>query len=57
MLGQRVKTLVQDFIPAGSHEISWDAMDMFGQPVATGVYLYHLRTPNGIMTKRMLIIK
>ncbi|MFC1572961.1 right-handed parallel beta-helix repeat-containing protein [Candidatus Eisenbacteria bacterium] len=40
--GRRVKTLADEMMPAGSHEIHWDGRDHSGHPVASGVYLIRL---------------
>lgn len=42
-LGQRVKTLVDEFQPSGSHKALWDGTDDWGQGVSSGVYIYQLR--------------
>ena len=56
-LGQPVRTLVDQFQPAGWHQVQWDARDQQGAPVATGVYLSRLRSPDGIRTRRLLHLK
>jgi hypothetical protein len=33
--------------PAGSGQLVWDARNRGGQVVATGVYFYHVETPEG----------
>ncbi|MEW6755228.1 MAG: FG-GAP-like repeat-containing protein [Candidatus Latescibacterota bacterium] len=43
LAGQRVATLVRGQRPAGTHAVTWDGRDGEGQPLATGVYLCHLR--------------
>ncbi len=42
MLGQQVRTLVDDDQNAGFKEVVWDGKNDFGQPVASGVYLYRM---------------
>ena len=37
--GQRVRTLVRDVLPAGTHRIIWDGRRANGQLVGTGVYI------------------
>jgi flagellar hook assembly protein FlgD len=39
--GQKVTSLVNDVRPAGSHKITWNGLSETGQPVASGIYLYH----------------
>jgi hypothetical protein len=57
MLGQVVRILAQGKQPAGYYSISWDGKDNLGQPVASGVYLYSLRTKDLIKTHKMAIIR
>jgi len=57
MLGQRIRTLLNETRPAGTYKILWDGRDDFGRVVATGVYLYQLRGDNALITKKMTFIK
>ena len=40
VLGQKVRTLVDEARSAGSYRIEWNGNNEFGRPVSTGVYLY-----------------
>jgi serine protease AprX len=42
ILGQEVRTLVEETQAAGSHRSGWDGTDVNGRNVASGVYLYRL---------------
>ena len=44
MSGQRIRQLVDEHQQAGYYELAWDGRDASGARVATGVYLYELRT-------------
>ena len=57
VLGQPVRTLVDEFQAAGFHQVHWDARDQWGVPVATGVYLSHLHYPGRVQTRRLLLLK
>jgi hypothetical protein len=57
VLGRRVRTLVSGFVPPGSHEVAWNGRDDSGRPVASGVYLYLLRTGGFAETKKMVLLK
>ena len=57
MLGQAVKTLVDQFESAGSREAIWDGSNDFGQKVASGMYLYRISAGNFTATKRMFLLK
>ena len=56
-LGQPVRTLVDQFQVAGSHQVRWDARDQQGAALAAGVYLVRLRYPGGEQTRRLLLLK
>ena len=57
ILGQRVAVLVDGPQPAGYHTIRWNGIDTFGQQVATGVYLYRLRTNTFHETRKMVLLR
>ena len=52
VMGQRVATLVNDQKKAGYHTVSFDASRL-----ASGVYLYRLRTGNQVITKKLMLVK
>jgi|GEM_PF-3397139 len=54
--GQKVATLVREHRSAGSHKIIWNGMDKSGRPVASGIYLYQLKTDNFMASKKMLLL-
>ena len=56
-LGQRVRTLVDEIQAAGRHQVSWNARDHGGAPVASGVYLSRLQYPGGVRTQQLLYLK
>jgi hypothetical protein len=51
-LGQNVKTLVQGSMPAGYHEVTFDAA---GLP--SGVYFYRIESGTFVDTKKMVLLK
>ncbi|RKX26129.1 MAG: hypothetical protein DRP47_08700 [Candidatus Zixiibacteriota bacterium] len=57
ILGQHVKSLIDRELPAGNHEVIWDASNDRGRQVATGIYLYKLQIDNNRQTKKMLFLK
>ena len=42
MLGEKVKTLIDRRLAAGSYTLEWDGTNATGDPVASGVYVYRL---------------
>lgn len=57
ILGQKVRTLNNGTVTAGTHQISWDGKNDDGRLVSSGVYLYQLKTSAGAITKKMLFIQ
>ncbi|MFH1851327.1 MAG: T9SS type A sorting domain-containing protein [Candidatus Neomarinimicrobiota bacterium] len=57
MVGQQVRTLVNDYVAAGTNYIIWDARDNYGRNLSSGVYLYQLVTDEKTITKRMVLLK
>ncbi len=52
MLGREVKTLVDDYLPAGEYYIKWDATDF-----PSGVYFYRIRARNFTQTMKLLLLQ
>ncbi len=52
LLGREVATLVNEFKPAGSYEINFDASNL-----SSGVYYYQLRAGDFIEIKKMIYLK
>ena len=50
--GQLVETLVNEDKPAGYHTVEWNAKD-----ISSGIYFYKLKTDNGSITKKMLLVR
>lgn len=57
ILGQRVRTLIDDERPAGEYSAVWYGTDSRDRPVSTGVYFYRVKAGDFIETKRMLLLK
>lgn len=57
LLGQQVRTLVNDNIEAGYHTIAWDGADEFGRQVASGIYIYRMKAGDFNATRRMMFLK
>jgi hypothetical protein len=55
--GQLVKTLFEDELPEGRYEIVWDGKDESGAEVASGAYLYRLKTEQGAVSRKMILLK
>jgi len=57
VLGQHVKTLVNEMQRAGRQTVTWDGTDNSGSSVASGVYFYKLRAGDFTDTKKMVMLK
>lgn len=55
--GRRVATLVDARLPAGPHTARWEGRDDRGRPVNSGVYFVQLRSPEGVQTRKMMLVK
>jgi hypothetical protein len=55
--GRRVTTLLRGSLDAGPHRIAWNGTDASGRSVASGVYLYRLKSGDFEQTRRMLLLK
>jgi len=55
--GQKIKTLMNDILPAGQHSVIWNGTDESGKSVSSGVYLYKMKSGNYQNTKKMILMK
>ncbi len=52
ILGQRVSTVVDEALGAGSYSVTWD-----GSQIASGLYIYHLWIDDTVITRKMILLK
>ena len=57
MKGQKVRTLIDRTLEAGSHNLVWNGKDENGNSVASGLYLYRLKAGKYTSTKKMILMK
>jgi len=57
VLGQLVKTLVDRSMAPGQYSVVWDGTDTNGARMASGVYLYRLKSGDASLTKKMVLLK
>jgi hypothetical protein len=55
--GRLVRTLNSGTLRAGRHEFRWDGRDARGRNLASGVFLYRLKTREVTQTRSMLLIR
>ncbi len=56
-LGQLICTLWDGNLSAGIYTKAWNALDMTGKPVTSGIYLYKLETEEFTQVKKMLYVQ
>ncbi|MHC4093241.1 MAG: S8 family serine peptidase [Planctomycetota bacterium] len=54
-LGRHLRTLVDEIQPAGVHAVAWDGRDRLDRQVASGVYLYTVKTGDVTSAGKMLL--
>jgi hypothetical protein len=57
ILGQSIRTVLDEEKPAGRYSIVWDGKDDNGSLVSTGIYLYRLTAVDYAETKKMILMK
>jgi len=57
VVGQLVKTLVDEEKLPGEYEEMWDSKNEKNEEVASGVYFYKLKISDHVETKRMVLLK
>jgi hypothetical protein len=57
IIGQKVKVLADEFQIAGTRSVTWDGKDTSGRTVASGIYVYKLKTDKYVESKKMLLLK
>jgi len=55
--GQLIRTLVDKIVAPGNYSVEWDATDMNGKVVATGVYFYRFEAGDISQTRKMTLMK
>jgi serine protease len=57
VLGQQIRTLVNQYQSSGDHSVVWDGRDQGGNQVASGIYFYRMTSAGAVDTKKMLLMK
>ncbi len=55
--GQKVKTLVDEELDAGTHQVVWNGKDDNHKPVSSGIYFYKLEAGYYQKVKKMILLK
>jgi len=57
LLGELVRTLVDERMFPGLYAVEWDGRDLHGTAVASGIYIYQFVTGEFKQTKRMIVLR
>jgi len=57
LLGQEIRTLVDEALDAGYHKVVWDGTDALGRQVASGIYIYRIKAASNTYARRMMLLK
>ena len=57
ILGQEVKTLLNEQREPGFHKIFWDGNNNLGIPAASGLYVYQIKMGEFIKARKMVLLK
>jgi hypothetical protein len=55
--GQLIKSLFDETVVAGRHQITWNGVNDFGVKVASGIYFYVLRTGAASISGKMALVE
>lgn len=57
ILGQRVKTLLEERKEEGYHQIGWDGRSQGGERVSSGLYFYRFKAGSYVETRKLVLVK
>ncbi len=58
ILGRRINSLVNNVVQSpGNHTVTWNGVNSQGERVASGIYIYRLKSKDFISSKKMILLK
>ncbi|RMG39131.1 MAG: T9SS C-terminal target domain-containing protein, partial [Methanobacteriota archaeon] len=57
VLGQKVRTLVNQHLETGYYKVVWDGRNEQGEPVASGVYIYRFKAGDFQRDYKMILLR
>ena len=57
IVGQKVKTILDEQVTSGTISVEWDGSDNSGDGVASGIYFYRLKINDNVNTKKMTLVR
>ncbi|MDZ4804181.1 MAG: M6 family metalloprotease domain-containing protein [Candidatus Eisenbacteria bacterium] len=55
-VGRRIRTLLDQLLPAGEHRVHWDGADDAGRAVPAGIYFARANGPGGTVVRRLVVV-
>jgi len=55
--GREIRTLINETVEAGQHQVEWDGLSNDGSEVAGGIYFYRLVSGDFVATRKMVYMK
>ncbi len=56
LAGQMICSLAKGYLPVGEYDAIWNGLNSRGEPVGSGIYIYHLISGEFCLSKRMLFL-
>ncbi len=57
ILGRRMATLVDAWQRAGEYQVMWNGTNLHGEPAGSGMYFYRLQSDDGLLSRKMILLK
>ena len=57
ILGRKIRNLLNENFNAGFHSVTWDAKNDAGAKVASGIYVYELKTSLYLKSRKMILLQ
>jgi len=57
MLGQHIKTLVDEVVSPENYTITWDGTDSNGEYISGGLYIYSIKTESFSQSRKLMLTK
>ncbi|UCE04779.1 MAG: CotH kinase family protein, partial [bacterium] len=57
IMGEEIKTLVNEWKPVGSYQMSWDGRDSDGLTVPSGIYIIQMRSDVSNQSRKIILMK
>tara|TARA_B100001029_G_C15024807_1_gene432900 strand:- start:6 stop:1439 length:1434 start_codon:yes stop_codon:yes gene_type:complete len=55
--GKEINELANNFYTPGTYNVMWDATDSYGNQVSSGIYMYQLKSKDGILSNSMILMR